>query len=94
MPSHIHWFTSLQELKLQLMFIIPPSGKVNHMKMGAFFIHFIHSILTYFDHSSDMLQKVQDHTSILQQRGVYTKSAIWNMGKLVYVNFGSQRCWR
>jgi len=34
--------------------------------------------------SSDMLQKVQDHTSILRKRGVYSKNTIWNMGKLIY----------
>lgn len=34
-----------------------------------------------------MLQKVQDQTSVLLKRGVYTKSAAWNMGKLMCVEF-------
>jgi hypothetical protein len=34
-----------------------------------------------------MLQKVQDQTSVLLKRGVYTKSAIWNMGKQMYVDY-------
>lgn len=40
-------------------------------------------ILIKFHDSSDMLQKVQDHTSILRKRGVYSKNTIWNMGKLM-----------
>lgn len=40
-----------------------------------------------FHESSDMLQKVQDQSSVLLKRGVYTKSAVWNMGKLMCVEY-------